>query len=124
MLNNSVRNKNRELPKPYEGGEKERVLGAYRDRVEKISVLRHFRSPDGETCGVEITDSPVGLKQMALQSNETQLLSSSDQICRITDQAQLKTIFSGRAGNLLLERGETSRLNSAIRINEYQHRPS
>jgi len=60
---------------------------------------------------------------MALEGDETELFGTSYQVRAITDQPQLETIFRWRAGNLLLQRGETACLHSAIRIDEYQHRP-
>jgi hypothetical protein len=62
MLNDSIGNKNREFAEPHQGGEQERVLGAYRDRIEEISVFGDFRSSDGETGGIEVTDPAVGLE--------------------------------------------------------------
>src|SRR5271154_416521 len=96
MLDECIRNKQGELTSLYKIGQQKSVFSSERERIKHAGLDVHTRASNGETGGVQISNTAVRLKHVVLKSYETQFLRSADQIRAISNQPQLEAIVLRR----------------------------
>jgi hypothetical protein len=121
MFDECIRNKQGELASLHKIGQQKSVFSSERERIKRASLDVHPRASNGETSGVQVSDTTVWLKHVVLKGYQPQSLRPADQVRAVSNEPQLKAIVLGRVVDGRSESSQTVCLESGISVHEEQH---
>jgi hypothetical protein len=96
MFDECIGNEQRELASLHKVSQQKSVLGSERDWIKYTRLDVHPRASNGKSSGVQVSNTTVWLKHVALKGYQPQFLRPANQIRAISNEPQLKAIVPGR----------------------------
>ena len=96
MFDDRIGNEQRELASLHKSSQQKSVLSSERGWIKYAHLDIRPRASNGKSGGVQVSNTAVWLKHVALEGYQPQFLGSADQVRAISNEPQLKAIVLWR----------------------------